>query len=232
MRWSRAWLLTILVGAAVLGAAGCGGSGGQTCAQGTESCPCDGTSMCNPGLTCLSKVCVNAGGTGGGGGGGGQGGTAGGGATGGSSRGGSGGTMAGGSGGASTGGNGGSCTNTSTDPQNCGACGHVCKNANPLFGSCPTGGCCANGSCGPSPGACITRQSGFTTCTDYCASIGETCVQQGCVLGSVTWEGWVNADRCETIFNPTQARGTVACDTPIGFDGTAVDVRCCCTDTH
>ena len=176
MRRSRAWLLTILVGAAVLTAAACGGSKGQTCAQGTESCPCDGNSMCNAGLSCLSKVCVNVGGTGGGVGGGGQGGTAGGGATGGSGRGGSGGTMAGGSGGASTGGSGGSCAaNTSTDPQNCGACGHVCKSADPTFGGCPTGGCCAAGKCNPYPGACITQPEGFTTCTAYCASIGETC---------------------------------------------------------
>ncbi len=208
MRWSRAWPLTILVGAAVFTAVACGSS--------------------------------NAGGTGGGGG---QGGTAGGGATGGSSSGGSGGTTTagaggtttGGSGGVGTGGSGGSgtCTNTSTDPQNCGACGHVCKNANPVFGgSCPSAGCCVNGTCGPSPGACITQQDSFTTCASYCASIGETCAPQGCALSDVTWDAWGTATRCQSTFNPVEARDRGACDTPIGWNGTVVYVRCCCTDTH
>jgi hypothetical protein len=229
MRWSRAWLLMILVGATALGTATCGGSS-QTCAQGTERCPCYGNGSCNSGLTCASNTCVSLGGAGGASGGGGQAGTIGSGATGGSSKGGTGGTGTAGTGGAAAGGSGGSCTNTSTDPMNC---GHVCKNADPVFGGeCPTSGCCVNGVCGPSPGTCITNQSGFTTCADYCASIGETCIQQGCPLSKVTWEGYVDVRTCQTIFNPEQARNTGPCDTPIGFNGTATAVRCCCTDTH
>jgi hypothetical protein len=229
----------------VVTAVACGSSNQQTCPQGTERCPCYANSTCNSGLTCASNTCVSLGGAGGTSGTGGQagttgtggaskGGTGGGAATGGTNAAGAGGTTTGGSGGSGTGGGGGSCAaNTSTDPMNCGACGHVCKNANSVFGgACPSAGCCVNGACGPSPGACITQQSGFTTCANYCASIGETCVAQGCALSDVTWDAWVTAMRCESVFNPVQARDRGACDTPIAWDGTIVDVRCCCTDTH
>jgi hypothetical protein len=231
MRWSGAWLLTILVGAAVLGAVACGGSS-QSCAQGAKSCPCRSDSTCNAGLSCLSKVCVNAGGTGGGGGGG-QGGTAGGGATGGSSSGGGGGTTGGGGGGATSGSGGAMCGNTTTDPQNCGSCGHVCKSSDPTFGGCPTGGCCAAGKCGPYPAPCITQPSGFTNCNDYCASIGETCVQRGCVRGGVTSASWSEAGFCESLRNPAEGYNMGTCDLTIGWDSGAFRyVRCCCTDTH
>jgi hypothetical protein len=118
---------------------------------------------------------------------------------------------------------------------NCGACGHVCKNADPVWaGNCPTGGCCAAGKCGPFLGACITEHDGFTTCADYCASIGETCVQHGCYPGSVTFDGWGMANRCEMYSSAIDSFSTGACDAPIGLkDNTVVAyARCCCTDTR
>jgi hypothetical protein len=264
MQSPRALLVMIVSGASLLIAAACGGSKGQTCAQGTERCPCYGNSTCNPGLTCASNECVNLGGAGGISGGGGQGGVAGNGATGGSNVGGTGGASSGGNGGttvagtsgAGTGGKGGatgggggtgtagttgsggstgSCTNTATDPNNCGTCGHVCKNADPIYnGGCPTGGCCAAGACGPALGACITQHDGFATCAAYCASIGETCVQRGCVPGSLTAAAWAESDRCQIAFNNVDAFSTGACDAPLGLqDGTSAAFgRCCCTDTH
>jgi hypothetical protein len=33
----------------------------QDCPIGSEGCPCTGGGACDPGLTCLSEVCVNAG---------------------------------------------------------------------------------------------------------------------------------------------------------------------------
>jgi len=253
MQWSRAWLLTIAV-ATALAPAACGGSSPASCSQGTERCPCFGNSTCNSGLTCASNTCVSLGGAGGATG---MGGTTGSGGTGGSSKGGAGGTDSAGTGGPSTagaggtsaagtggpagsggggaggGGGGGSCTNTSTDPQSCGTCGHVCKSADPTFGGCPMGGCCTAGKCGPYPGACITQPDGFTTCADYCASVGETCVEKGCVRGSVTFESWSSADLCDSFFNPAPGFSTGACDSTIQWtSGTFRYIRCCCTDTH
>jgi hypothetical protein len=234
---TRRVLTGVLAFVALVGAA-CGGSNGQSCAQGTERCPCYGNGTCNSGLTCASNTCVNLGGAGGASGSGGQGGTTG---SGGSSRGGTagtstpgtGGTATGGSGGASTGGSGGSCAaDTSSDPMNCGACGHVCKNADPVFRPyCPDTGCCASGLCGPSFSPCLT-QAQATTCAAYCSSIGETCVQGGCALGGNTWIGWGSANACAVFHDPPEASSGRACTENIGFDAAAVQIRCCCTDTH
>jgi hypothetical protein len=239
----RALLLTIFICAGVLAAA-CGGS--KSCAQGTEQCACYGNATCNPGLSCLSNTCVSAGGAGGtsgaagtagtgataGANAGGSGGTSSGG-TGGTSAAGTGGAATGGSGGAGTGGGAGSCAaNTSTDPKNCGACGHVCKNADPGFnGSCPPTGCCAGGSCGPAFSSCFT-QTDVTTCAAYCVSLGETCVEDGCPLGGLTWAGWGSKNACMLFANPPEAMSRGACNQAITFDLTTVQVRCCCTDTH
>lgn len=242
MHCSRAWLLTIAV-ATALAPTACGSSSPASCAQGTERCPCFGNSTCNPGLTCASNTCVSLGGASGGGG---QAGTVGSGGTGGSSKGGtggtagSGGTSAGGTGGATTGGSGGSgtggsgsCTaNTSTDPQNCGSCSHVCKNADPVFDPyCPPNGCCVAGHCGPSYSPCLT-QGQVTSCAAYCVSIGEACVPSGCALDGLTWAGWGSTNACNIFYNPPIPISRGACADTITFDASTVAVRCCCTDTH
>jgi hypothetical protein len=116
---------------------------------------------------------------------------------------------------------------------NCGACGHVCKSTDPAFGGCPTGGCCAAGKCAAYPGACIMQTAGFTTCNEYCASIGETCVQKGCVRGDVTLQSWSTADLCDSFFNPASGFSEGSCDATIVWDtGTFRYIRCCCSDTH
>jgi hypothetical protein len=186
-------------------------SGGSTSGTaGTEGGPCYPNSTCNAGLTCLSNLCVNPpGGTGG---------------------------TGNGSGGIPNG-TGGSpaCTNTQTDPNNCGTCGHVCKNTDEQTRQiCPSGGCCANGKCASYLGDCIQQSSGFSNCTEYCASIGETCAQAGCADTGRTWRGWGSTflDRCQSLAQASSG-SDLSCDTP--FDWTMADryyVRCCCTDTH
>jgi hypothetical protein len=67
----------VVVGVGVL-SQGCGGGGGKSCDVGSESCPCTSGNICNSGLTCVSKTCVNlSGGAGSDGGAGGTTGTAG-----------------------------------------------------------------------------------------------------------------------------------------------------------
>jgi len=246
----RGLLLMLIAGAIAFTDAACGGgSNQQTCTQGTEGCHCSAGSTCNAGLTCASNTCVNLGGAGGASGAAGTTGTAGSGATAGASGGntggtssagtggtsatGTGGVAAGGSGGAGTGGGAGSCAaNTSTDPQNCGACGHVCKNADPGFnGFCPPSGCCVGGSCGPVFSPCLT-QADVTTCAAYCASLGETCVEDGCPFDGLTWAGWGSKNACTLFAGPPEAISRRACSEAIAFDLTAAQVRCCCTDTH
>ncbi len=183
----------------------------------------------------------SAGGAGGGGNGnggagpGGAGGSSGGSAAGTGGIGGSGGSAAGagGIGGNGVGGSpdGGSCGDVQTDPRNCGTCGHACKNAAPLFqGTCPNGGCCQTGKCAPSLGECITMGSGFATCAAYCGSLGESCVQRGCIIGQSTWLLWGNDQRCEN-FQTIGGASSQACDAPLVWDSHQVKVRCCCTDT-
>jgi hypothetical protein len=150
------------------GEAGAGGAGGAaSCAPGGEACSCYGNDTCNDGLTCLSHLCVAAGGRGGM-----AGGQAGGGGSAGSiGRGGIGGaantTGAGnttgqggttgtgnttGTGGAmGTGGAGGSCAGTDM------LCGTSCVNTNTSIAHCggcnrPCSGTCSGGVCSTGKG--------------------------------------------------------------------------------
>jgi len=236
------------VGAACTDEGGGEGDQGDDCPVGSEGCPCrDGA--CDGALECRSSLCVEGGGgTGGaagssagtsgtatgGGAGVGVGGTGDSGGTGGSSsggvpQGGVGGTSgAGGSGpppgGAGSGGSGGStCSDTTSDPNNCGACGHVCESS-----------VCMNGQCTPYPGACFVEADGFTTCAAYCQSVGETCVFSGCGGGSVTVYSWPSEDASLCPGNPGTAnsRRQAPCDLALEFDPGAAFYRCCCTDTQ
>jgi hypothetical protein len=55
MRPSLAWAFAVGLG---LGVAGSCGGGGQDCPVGGEACPCTEGGACDPGLSCLSNVCV------------------------------------------------------------------------------------------------------------------------------------------------------------------------------
>jgi hypothetical protein len=84
-----------------------------------------------------------------------------------------------------------------------------------------------NGNCRDDFGDCIlpSNPDGFETCTDYCASIGEECVQQGC--GTSTYRAWIDAGDCEQ-FAAAVGYNDDPCDTPIDFGSSYI--RCCCTD--
>jgi hypothetical protein len=237
---SNAWLLMILVGGVLALAAACGGSKSGSCAQGTERCPCYGNSTCNPGLACMSDVCVSSGGTGGTSASGGRGGTTGTGGRGGASAGGTGGVNAGGNGGA-TGGAGGqsgaggsaSCGDTTSDWHNCGACGHACANQGQFCGT----SCCVAGVCAPFWGPCFAQSAGYTACAQACSSVGQTCVAQACTPTSATsngytWLGWSTATASTSCSVPQapESVSTATCDTTLTWTGTNAVKRCCCTD--
>jgi hypothetical protein len=132
--------------------------------------------------------------------------------------------------GGTTGADSSTCTNTQTDPNNCGHCGKVCRG---LDSTCTATSCCKSGSCAPFMGQCIQQSDGFTTCTAYCQSIGESCVPTACLAGR-TWAGWSSGfkDRCDTL-GPNGESGSGACDEVLPWNtGTSYWVRCCCSDTR
>jgi hypothetical protein len=246
--WS-AWVATVVVAVACGGGGDDGdfhgdvGTGGAAgCVSGAKGCPCDPNDTCDAGLICRAKTCVPAtGDTGGasptggfagnsagsGGASGGGGGTDSGGKD------GAGGTMtdtggADGSGGSGKGGDGegGACdADTQSDPENCGSCGRVCRNYAD-FGTCES--CCVGGKCSDFFGDCLTYGSGFQTCTEYCASIGEQCVRGGC--GSSTWRSWITPGDCAQ-FSPAAGDSQGLCDVPLDFGPSNTrSVRCCCSD--
>jgi hypothetical protein len=219
------------------------GTGGSTsCPAGSETCPCKSDKTCDEGLDCRSNLCVATASSGGansssGGASSSIGGKGGSNSSGGSQSGGatpaSGGVESSGGSATETGGEpasggdgaGGSaeCTaDTQTDPENCGACGKVCRYE--LWDRC-NDACCQNGACVDSFGECIREQDGFATCAEYCGSIGEECVQQGC--GTNTYRAWSGSDTCGN-FSASVGDYNDPCDAPIDFGPDTI--RCCCTD--
>lgn len=237
---------TVLILAVACGSSGSGGSGnpssngGSTSASpGNEGGPCYPNSTCNAGLTCASNLCVRLGGGTGGspgvggimGNGGVPIGSGGVGPTGGLP--GSGGIVGaggippgtggqvGGTGGAAT------CTDTTSDPKNCGTCGHACRSQDT--------GACVNGQCAPSLGDCF-QQSAFSTCDAYCASINETCASSSCMAAGAlsTWLEWTDRSLCRLATTPLRRSGAATCSNDLSASDpgnpTAL-YRCCCTDT-
>lgn len=125
----------------------------------------------------------------------------------------------------------GSCIDTSSDVINCGGCGLACRET---YGEYK--GKCEGGLCSASIGLCIDIDNGFTDCEQYCSSIDEACVQNGCSdSAEVTFFGWRSRDnlrirRCEDGASPETYEHS-PCDTAIDFGYDAL-VRCCCTDTQ
>ncbi len=106
------------------------------------------------------------------------------------------------------------CLDIMTDAEHCGSCAGVC------------GLGCEGGSCTPAWGECFGMTS-FTTCNEYCAANGESCVEDGCegytLLGysgnATCMEGLVGTPIHEPCdFNQTWGSGRLI-------------VQCCCSDT-
>ncbi len=179
---------------------------GGSCTQGTANCAClNGT--CNAGLQCSNNVCVAS--------------TQGAGGNSSTTSSGQGGTTATGNGGTTAVGNGGSvtatggaatCSNTTSDPNNCGTCGHVCSS-----------GTCNNGVCSPGFTDCFTK-SQYTTCNAACQAVGRSCVAAGCV--GDTFRGWISSATC-TARSASASAGPLACDAAIDWTGMSY-ARCCC----
>ncbi|MCY1057549.1 hypothetical protein [Nannocystis sp. SCPEA4] len=108
----------------------------------------------------------------------------------------------------------GTCTDLNADGVNCGTCGHTCTSMG-----------CEAGACKPAWSECFMDEDGFSTCTEICQSLGETCAESQC-QGSTTIylsdesqcgnisSGVPQADPCDTV----QDWGLPA-------------IRCCCTDS-
>ena len=126
---------------------------------------------------------------------------------------------------------GGECSEPATDPMNCGACGHVCKNQDPVFrgGGCADGECCVDSDCGPYLSDCTTQDMGFSTCDEICGSTGEQCVEYGC--NTVTWNVWNDDTTTCEDFGATIGTGFYPCNAGLSWEE-GIKVRCCCTDTQ
>ena len=107
------------------------------------------------------------------------------------------------------------CIDITTNSNHCGSCSGVCE------------GGYEGGKCAPKYGACINTRSGFESCDAYCASIGETCVEEGCAGSTVLIYGSKNDCEAAEFATPiAEPCGTVQ---EWSFGGT--DIQCCCTDT-
>lgn len=108
------------------------------------------------------------------------------------------------------------CIDIMTDAEHCGSCAGMCD-----------GGCDA-GKCAPKWGECINIDSGFDTCSIYCTSIGESCVENGCDQDA-TIRGYNALSDCmdEVLISPFGE----PCDAVQPWAPGRSTIQCCCTDT-
>ena len=72
-------------------------------------------------------------------------------------------------------------------------------------------------------------KSGFATCDVYCASVGETCVENGCGGLDATARGFETTMNCEKGVGPASL--FEPCSTIQSWGAARPVVQCCCSDT-
>lgn len=108
------------------------------------------------------------------------------------------------------------CTDIMANVDNCGGCGAACE------------GGCMDGKCAPKWSECIVEVDGFATCDQYCTSVAEVCVENGCGPGA-TVLGYDAEMFCpdpnfdQSFLEP--------CDKVQTYDSGRHVIQCCCTDT-
>jgi len=108
------------------------------------------------------------------------------------------------------------CKDFTADGDNCGTCGHFCE------------GGCVDGDCGPLFSSCFSVDGPLDRCDEMCESLQETCVENGCGIGSTV--SWYDGDiDCETKLGPQES--SQPCSEPQPWGVGILAVRCCCTDT-
>ena len=123
-----------------------------------------------------------------------------------------------------------SCVSTPNHPGHCGECFHSCKGASNTE-------TCRDSQCEPAYWPCITPGLGVETCSDACALIGETCVDEGakCSGSIVAWLDYAGGgvDSCMQLVGPNTGFD-LGCADAIPWDYThagqsVAGVACCCT---
>lgn len=108
------------------------------------------------------------------------------------------------------------CTDITTDTNHCGGCGAACE------------GGCQGGKCAPKWYECIVENDGFSACDQYCASVAEVCVENGCGLGA-TILAYDLAPHC--MDEDYDMPYLEPCDKVQSWDFGRQVIQCCCTDS-
>lgn len=122
------------------------------------------------------------------------------------------------------------CVDLQTDSANCGACGNACSVYSGFDASsgAPTvpAGECEVGACTPTLGECIAHDE-YPSCDDYCASIGEECVESVC--HRLVFAEFDSMANCES--GQERIGWSGACDRELlpNIAGSGGFYRCCCT---
>ena len=108
------------------------------------------------------------------------------------------------------------CTDIMASAEHCGSCTKSCE------------GGCDTGQCAPKWEGCFEMASRFDTCTAYCASLREVCVENGCENNS-TSRGFADPTDCqeEVLGSPF----VEPCDQIQPWGPGRKSMQCCCTDS-
>ncbi|KIG11574.1 Endo-1,4-beta-xylanase A precursor [Enhygromyxa salina] len=107
------------------------------------------------------------------------------------------------------------CVDPTSDPENCGMCGHICEIKNDIGG-------CSESVCEPTLSECIHTEDPPVSCNDVCAGEGKLCIAQGCG-GGATFYPYGSLNICEMFIGAGQSS---PCTDPTVL--AAGYYRCCC----